>query len=741
MELRDAVNAIVPGLVDVEGNFDPSDPGIAQITRLSLAMYDDPIEDLQGIEYFDSLDSLAISFYGLNTAADTCRIPFVPTSLKQLFVYTSSGQFEVGQLPDSMDQVMVHTAWGPLGDPHVHIAGIGAGLRRLDLNCPTNITWGEPADVGELNLLMSICGIPGFTMSPISCANFHLLGNGLWSILGALDVSSVECERMDISNLILAGSFVWPDHVPSLNIYESSLLPDWPAEVDSIRLYLAPNNSCIPLLPNGLRYINMDFYPACIPNWPDDMENFILNGVQMQQGDLTYCSVLNSSCPGIYPSLSGSVSFDLNGNGTVDPGEPPMPQTMIHIQPNANTTGCDASGNFEVGVFPGTYTLSAATDYPYAVNVSPAAHSAAVLQLGDIDNDNHFAVAVQPDIQDLRVTLYADPARPGFDNQVHLYCENYGTIPVNAEVTLTFDADQTWLNSSVLPVSTTGNTASWNFTAMPVGTVQHIIVGLNTAASIPLGTDITHTLIADPVATDETPLNNSTFFNDSVVGSYDPNDKLLSPAVLTPDEVTLGETPIAYTIRFQNTGTYLAERVVILDTLSTDLQWESMRFIASSHDHTWYIVNGVLHVIHNDIMLPDSNTNEAASHGFFKFSMLPKTDLGNGAVIENIAHIVFDFNEPIVTEPAVFMVDIGAGIAATTNGNALRVHPNPAQDRIQVTNDMVLPYRIMNALGQPMQQGLLVPGAWLDVHALPAGAYILETTEAGARTSLRFVKQ
>ncbi|HRF82091.1 MAG TPA: hypothetical protein PL070_18610, partial [Flavobacteriales bacterium] len=101
--------------------------------------------------------------------------------------------------------------------------------------------------------------------------------------------------------------------------------------------------------------------------------------------------------------------------------------------------------------------------------------------------------------------------------------------------------------------------------------------------------------------------------------------------------VTLGETPIEYTIRFQNTGTYLAERVVILDTLSTDLQWESMRFIASSHDHTWYIVNGVLHVIHNDIMLPDSNSNEAASHGFFKFSMLPKADLVNGAVIENIA--------------------------------------------------------------------------------------------------------
>lgn len=40
-----------------------------------------------------------------------------------------------------------------------------------------------------------------------------------------------------------------------------------------------------------------------------------------------------------------------------------------------------------------------------------------------------------------------------------------------------------------------------------------------------------------------------------------------------------------------------------------------------------------------------------------------------------------------------------------------------------------------------MQQGLLAPDTWLDVQALQPGAYLLETTEAGVNTSLRFMKK
>lgn len=50
-----------------------------------------------------------------------------------------------------------------------------------------------------------------------------------------------------------------------------------------------------------------------------------------------------------------------------------------------------------------------------------------------------------------------------------------------------------------------------------------------------------------------------------------------------------------------------------------------------------------------DIMLPDSDISEPASHGFIQFSVSQKADNPLGTVIENTAGIYFDFNEPVIT--------------------------------------------------------------------------------------------
>ena len=162
---------------------------------------------------------------------------------------------------------------------------------------------------------------------------------------------------------------------------------------------------------------------------------------------------------------------------------------------------------------------------------------------------------------------------------------------------------------------------------------------LNTDVAVPLGTPIDHTLTALPQQPDTTLADNTATFSDVVVGSYDPNDKLLDPTSMTPLEVQAGEH-IEYTIRFQNTGTFPAERVVITDTLSSDLDWGSMEYISGSHDNTWFLQNGVLHFVHDPIFLPDSNSNEPASHGYVKFRMKPVSTLMIGEQIENIANSI-----------------------------------------------------------------------------------------------------
>ena len=729
---RDWLNATIPGIVDSNGVMDTLHPGIEQVHSLSFSSFQFGSElRLVGLQYLYELRNLYIS----TELIESLIIEGLPNTVDTLLLFTSDAAISLPSLPQRMRSIAVYGMY----NGSLTIAQMPDTIDMLIIDRIPRLYWEEGGHIQHLilNEQASSLQLQSIVLPPFDAEIVNIRRVSMDSIdLSASTVRSLHLTDTEI------GHVEWPMNVVEIYMILQPYIPSdhFPSTLLSLSAYVI--SGCIPPLPEGLLSLATGWLPSnsvCIPNWPESLVDVMNTSFTQEYGP--YCSVLNSTCPGALPGIAGRVFIDLNGNDVFDMGEPGLPQTSVTLQPNGNVVSCTPDGRWEVGVAPGNYTISAASNYPYALSTTPAEHTANVPNMGDADTDNDFAVTLIPDIQDLRVHLYADPARPGFDNQVYLRCENYGTTAVDATVTFTFDVDQTWLGSSVAPTTTIGNTATWSFPAMPIGAVQQIVVDLNTAAIVPLGTAVTHTMIADPTSTDETPQDNVYAFNDSVVGSYDPNDKLLSPAVLTPIDVALGETPIEYTIRFQNTGTYHAERVVILDTLSSELQWESMRFIASSHAHNWYITDGVLHVIHNNIMLPESNANEPASHGFFTFSMLPKTNLGNGAVIENIAHIVFDFNEPIVTEPAVFMVDIGAGIAATTNGNALHVHPNPAQDRIQLTNGMILPYRIMNALGQPMQQGLLAPGAWLDVQALPAGAYIMETTEADARTSLRFLKQ
>ena len=139
-----------------------------------------------------------------------------------------------------------------------------------------------------------------------------------------------------------------------------------------------------------------------------------------------------------------------------------------------------------------------------------------------------------------------------------------------------------------------------------------------------------------------------------IVGSYDPNDKLVSPEGFTDNHYVNPGTRMEYTIRFQNTGTFQAFSVVVVDTLSLDLDIETFEMMSASHDYrldlrTTEDGQNILTWTFPDINLPDSTTNEPESHGYIKFKISPKADLAEGTQVENFADIFFDFNDPIRT--------------------------------------------------------------------------------------------
>ncbi|MCK6692401.1 MAG: T9SS type A sorting domain-containing protein, partial [Thermoanaerobaculia bacterium] len=138
-----------------------------------------------------------------------------------------------------------------------------------------------------------------------------------------------------------------------------------------------------------------------------------------------------------------------------------------------------------------------------------------------------------------------------------------------------------------------------------------------------------------------------------IIGSWDPNDKQTFPRGLdTALHLIRNNTELEYLIRFQNTGTDTAFSVIIRDTLSPFLDPASARPGASSHPYQFEVVAGkVLKFTFDPIMLPDSNVNEAASHGFVQFSLRQPSGPANpaGTVIENRAAIYFDYNPPVIT--------------------------------------------------------------------------------------------
>lgn len=166
------------------------------------------------------------------------------------------------------------------------------------------------------------------------------------------------------------------------------------------------------------------------------------------------------------------------------------------------------------------------------------------------------------------------------------------------------------------------------------------------------------------------------------VASFDPNDKTGFPRGVQAEHFIPENQEITYRLRFQNTGTDTAFNVILLDTLPDQLDLATLRVGAASHPYTYNILGpGVLQFLFQNILLPDSNVNEAASHGFVQFTIRPKADLLKPVMIENQAAIYFDFNEPVITNRTLHTV--GEKYLDVSNivfrpGLELDVYPNPA---------------------------------------------------------------
>lgn len=217
-------------------------------------------------------------------------------------------------------------------------------------------------------------------------------------------------------------------------------------------------------------------------------------------------------------------------------------------------------------------------------------------------------------------------------------------------------------------------------------------------------------------------------------GSYDPNDKRGFPIGVDEPHYIAKGTSIEYDIRFQNTGTDTAFTVVIRDTIAPTFDLNTLRMGASSHDYSYEIdENRTLTITFNNIMLPDSNVNLAASQGIVSYTIDHVADLPLGTELENQAAIYFDFNEPIFTETTLHTLgeDFISFLIPTGESSKLpmTIFPNPADRNaainvnIPVENGYQL--EIYDGLGRLVKTHKSNTGRTsIDMSQFPSGFYV-----------------
>jgi len=271
--------------------------------------------------------------------------------------------------------------------------------------------------------------------------------------------------------------------------------------------------------------------------------------------------------------------------------------------------------------------------------------------------------------------------RPGFDNSLHVSVANAGTTQSNATVGLKLPSGVVYVSADPQPSTVAGDSLTWMLGSVPFLGGIDISVQIQIGAAIPLGQILPFHASVTSDNTDAAPSDNDFVLKTLTVGSYDPNDKQVWPGpYISPGQLAAGE-PLRYTIRFQNTGTYPAERVRLLDTLDAHLDLSTLSVLGASHPYTWRMLGGhILEVLFDQIQLPDSTSDLAGSQGFFSFSIQAKDGLALGTVLRNRAGIYFDFNAPVLTNTVVTEVSYLSGVSGVS-GPVLRLYvsPNPAQ--------------------------------------------------------------
>lgn len=401
--------------------------------------------------------------------------------------------------------------------------------------------------------------------------------------------------------------------------------------------------------------------------------------------------------------IEGLAFSDDNDNCQWDEGEAKVENIQFSFGENSSMFTSRKEGEYGIRVGAGNHAIEAVENDFWTLNC------AANVTFDGVNNTEVIDLPLKKKINatDLGIGFGITAWRRGFTNESVLSYYNQGTVnSENNVISLTYPAGVELVSASIPWTENTGNTYTWDIAEIPAGQeftlqlIDSVTLEVMVGDTLPVAASISTT-------TSETDLTNNTYNEEmEVVGAIDPNDLLVTPRGKGREGFIPKDQVIKYHIRFQNVGTYYASRVVLDNQLSSNLDWTTFKIESVSHERYNYSINqnGLLSVRFDDIMLLDSTTNEAESHGFFIYTIKPKNDINGGARIDNKVLITFDYEEPIVTNTVVNTIKYSSRPEV---GNLI-MFPNPTSGMVNILADsdaniqaipLMHTVKIVNALG------------------------------------------
>ena len=391
---------------------------------------------------------------------------------------------------------------------------------------------------------------------------------------------------------------------------------------------------------------------------------------------------------GYFNKITGTIFYDLNKNGIKEANEPLFKRGIVSFATPADSLlYYNTAGQYSIKLEESNYTVPYHLD-DSAFQVVPVSRN--VNFSGYFTSQNQdFALQLRPGISDISISASpANRARPGFQASYDIMLFNRsGDTVRNQEFYFIKDSRTNFVSSTPAYYSIKGDTMVFKYSNLKFAdTLRYtVVLDISTPPVVKIGDTLSHLILA-PLLNDVDTLNNYSILKQVVRGSYDPNDKWEAhEGTITPSQASKGEY-LNYLIRFQNTGTDTAFTVIVRDTLDEGLDLSSFEMINASHPYSLSIRNNIAEWKFVNIVLPDSTSNEKASHGYISYKLRTRKNLASNSSLYNSASIYFDFNLPVKTNTTKTLIrgDKVPGDSVNPIAGVIKLSPNPTSEAVEV---------------------------------------------------------